>query len=91
MTFKYPGSQAQRESDPEMFRKRERIYANMRDNLYTLIELNEISYSLREYFTASEHILSERGFKWVNIGIGFVLGAFSTILGSYFLKILGLT
>lgn len=87
--WKFPDSQHIREQEPDLFRKREIIEGHIRDNLYALMEMRGIAQEYESRYNSHEHLISDRGFKWVQVALGFALGLTSSLLVLFIAHILG--
>ncbi len=87
--WKFPDSQHIREENPDLFRKREKIEGGIRDNLYTLMEMRGIAQEYKSRYGAHKHLISDRGFSWLQVLVGFVLGVTSSLLVLFISQILG--
>ena len=87
--WKFPDSQRIREEDPDLFRKREIIEGHIRDNLFTLKDMRGIAQEYESRYGSHEHLISDRGFSWLQVLTGFVLGVVSSLLVLFISHILG--
>ncbi len=88
--WKFPDSQHIREEKPELFHKREIIEGHIRDNLFALKDMRGIAQEYESRYGSHEHLISDRGFKWVQVLVGFVLGVASSLLVLFIAHKLGL-
>jgi hypothetical protein len=87
--WKFPDSQHIREKDPDLFKKREILEGMIRDNLFTLKDMREIAQEYKKRYGAHEHLISDRGFSWLQVIVGFVLGVASSLLVLFVSQTLG--
>ena len=88
--WKYPGSQHVRDETPELFREREVLEGDIRDDLYTLDQLAAMASEYEKRYGAHPHLISDRAFKWVQFVGGLVIGAGLTLLGQWVASLLGI-
>lgn len=88
--WKFPDSQHIREEKPDLFHKREIIEGQIRDNLFTLKDMRGIAQEYESRYGSQEHLISDRGFKWVQVLLGFILGVASSLLVLFIANELGL-
>jgi hypothetical protein len=87
--WKFPDSQHIRDENPDLFRKREIIEGEIRDNMFTLKDMHGLAQEYESRYGSHEHLISDRGFSWVQVFVGFILGAAASLLVSFASQLLG--